>query len=67
MIGGKVDDPETVIDRLLTWIDQPTRLITASEDDTSPIVMVWDLRNSLAPEKASSKRDVATPRIGLAC
>jgi hypothetical protein len=30
---------------------QPTRLITASEDDTSPIVMVWDLRNSLAPEK----------------
>lgn len=31
--------------------DNSTRLITASEDDTSPIVMLWDLRNSRAPEK----------------
>ncbi|KIY53493.1 hypothetical protein FISHEDRAFT_55132 [Fistulina hepatica ATCC 64428] len=28
-----------------------TRLVTASEDDTSPIIMVWDLRNARAPEK----------------
>ncbi|KAJ9091705.1 hypothetical protein QFC19_008996 [Naganishia cerealis] len=34
-----------------------TRLITASEDDTSPIIMVWDLRNSLAPEKILSGHD----------
>jgi len=30
---------------------QATRVITASEDDNSPIIMVWDLRNSRAPEK----------------
>ena len=28
-----------------------TRLATASEDDTSPVIMLWDLRNSRAPEK----------------
>ncbi|KAF8318711.1 hypothetical protein DL93DRAFT_2164889 [Clavulina sp. PMI_390] len=31
--------------------DNATRVITASEDDNSPIIMVWDLRNSRAPEK----------------
>ncbi|KAH9943542.1 hypothetical protein B0H21DRAFT_748869 [Amylocystis lapponica] len=31
--------------------DNATRLVTSSEDDTSPIVMVWDLRNARAPEK----------------
>ena len=30
---------------------QATRLVTSSEDDASPIVMVWDLRNARAPEK----------------
>ena len=25
--------------------------MTASEDDSSPIIMVWDLRNARAPEK----------------
>jgi hypothetical protein len=30
---------------------QATRVITASEDDSSPIIMVWDLRNARAPEK----------------
>lgn len=30
---------------------QATRLVTASEDDMSPIIMVWDLRNARAPEK----------------
>ena len=33
---------------------QPMSVITASEDDASPIIMVWDLRNSLAPERVSS-------------
>lgn len=28
-----------------------TRLVTSSEDDASPIVMAWDLRNARAPEK----------------
>ncbi|EIW71064.1 hypothetical protein TREMEDRAFT_28108 [Tremella mesenterica DSM 1558] len=28
-----------------------TRLITASEDDESPIIMLWDLRNTRAPER----------------
>ncbi|KAI0784083.1 hypothetical protein C8Q75DRAFT_781234 [Abortiporus biennis] len=31
--------------------DNATRLVTASEDDASPIIMVWDLRNARAPEK----------------
>ncbi|KAF9004641.1 hypothetical protein BDQ17DRAFT_1354419 [Cyathus striatus] len=31
--------------------DNATRIITASEDDSSPIIMVWDLRNARAPEK----------------
>jgi protein transport protein SEC31 len=31
--------------------DNATRLVTCSEDDLSPVVMVWDLRNARAPEK----------------
>ncbi|GJJ10681.1 hypothetical protein Clacol_004908 [Clathrus columnatus] len=31
--------------------DGLTRMVTASDDDISPIVMCWDLRNSRAPEK----------------
>ncbi|KAI0302809.1 hypothetical protein B0F90DRAFT_1627011 [Multifurca ochricompacta] len=31
--------------------ENATRLVTSSEDDASPIVMVWDLRNARAPEK----------------
>ncbi|KAK0482970.1 WD40-repeat-containing domain protein [Armillaria luteobubalina] len=31
--------------------DNANRLVTASEDDSSPIIMVWDLRNARAPEK----------------
>ncbi|OXG53532.1 protein transporter SEC31 [Cryptococcus neoformans] len=34
--------------------EQATRLITASEDDESPIIMLWDLRNTRAPEKILS-------------
>ena len=30
---------------------QATRLVTSSEDDSSPVIMVWDLRNARAPEK----------------
>lgn len=35
--------------------DNATRLVTASEDDTSPVIMVWDLRNARAPEKVLSR------------
>ncbi|EIN09101.1 WD40 repeat-like protein [Punctularia strigosozonata HHB-11173 SS5] len=31
--------------------DNATRIVTSSEDDTSPVIMVWDLRNARAPEK----------------
>lgn len=31
--------------------ENATRLVTSSEDDTSPIIMVWDLRNARAPER----------------
>ena len=30
--------------------EQPTRLVTSSEDDNNPVIMVWNLRNALAPE-----------------
>ncbi len=43
---------EQIADRM-GYFTQSTRLITSSEDDTSPIIMVWDLRNSRAPEKVS--------------
>ena len=29
---------------------QSTRLVTASEDDVSPVILLWDLRNARAPE-----------------
>ena len=31
-----------------------TRPVTSTEDDNSPVVMVWDLRNAQAPEKVCS-------------
>ncbi|KAJ7048617.1 hypothetical protein C8F01DRAFT_1266962 [Mycena amicta] len=31
--------------------DNATRLVTSLEDDQSPIIMLWDLRNARAPEK----------------
>ncbi|KAL7419086.1 protein transport protein S31 [Cryptotrichosporon argae] len=31
-----------------------TRLVTASEDDESPVIMLWDLRNTRAPERILS-------------
>ncbi|GAB1525797.1 protein transport protein S31 [Rhizoctonia solani] len=31
--------------------DNATRLITASEDDSQPVIMLWDLRNARAPER----------------
>ncbi|KAG6331883.1 hypothetical protein ID866_7205 [Astraeus odoratus] len=31
--------------------ENATRLATASEEDASPIIMLWDLRNARAPEK----------------
>ncbi|KZV82092.1 WD40 repeat-like protein [Exidia glandulosa HHB12029] len=37
--------------------DNATRLVTASEDDTSPVIMVWDLRNARAPEKLLEGHD----------
>ena len=38
--------PCTLILRL-----QATKLITATPDEASPLILVWDLRNSNAPEK----------------
>ena len=37
--------------------------MTASEDDSSPIIMVWDLRNARAPEKVRSELRFADPLI----
>ncbi|CEL61240.1 Protein transport protein SEC31 OS=Ustilago maydis (strain 521 / FGSC 9021) GN=SEC31 PE=3 SV=1 [Rhizoctonia solani AG-1 IB] len=31
--------------------DNATRLITASEDDSQPVIMLWDFRNARAPER----------------
>ncbi|KAH7332903.1 hypothetical protein B0J17DRAFT_678030 [Rhizoctonia solani] len=37
--------------------DNATRLITASEDDSQPVIMLWDLRNARAPEKILTGHD----------
>lgn len=37
--------------------EQATRLATASDDDSSPIIMLWDLRNARAPEKILTGHD----------
>ncbi|KAI8607431.1 WD40-repeat-containing domain protein, partial [Chytriomyces sp. MP71] len=34
--------------------DSPTQIVTASDDDANPVILVWDLRNSRAPEKVLS-------------
>ncbi|KAK9717564.1 protein transport protein S31 [Basidiobolus ranarum] len=34
--------------------DNATQLVTASEDDNNPVIMMWDLRNAHAPEKILS-------------
>lgn len=31
--------------------DNSTKLLTASEDDASPVILLWDLRNANAPER----------------
>ena len=35
--------------------------MTASEDDSSPIIMVWDLRNARAPEKVKLESRLVDP------
>ncbi|KAJ3088294.1 protein transport protein S31 [Quaeritorhiza haematococci] len=36
----------------LAWNpDAPTQIVTTTDDDMSPTIMVWDLRNARAPEK----------------
>lgn len=39
--------------------EQQTKLVTATPDDTNPVILVWDLRNSNAPEK------VCKPHVNL--
>ncbi|RKP37141.1 WD40-repeat-containing domain protein, partial [Dimargaris cristalligena] len=34
--------------------DNATQLVTATEDDNNPVVMMWDLRNAQAPERIFS-------------
>ncbi|KAJ1926177.1 protein transport protein S31 [Tieghemiomyces parasiticus] len=34
--------------------DNATQLVTATEDDQNPVVMMWDLRNAQAPERIFS-------------
>ncbi|KAH7392769.1 hypothetical protein BKA66DRAFT_439478 [Pyrenochaeta sp. MPI-SDFR-AT-0127] len=37
--------------------DKPTRLVTAIPTDQNPLVLVWDLRNTNAPEKTLQAHD----------
>lgn len=49
-----VSDSVSPKEFILMQQPQPTKLITASEDDGLPVVMMWDLRNSRAPEKVKT-------------
>ncbi|KXN85131.1 Protein transport protein SEC31 [Leucoagaricus sp. SymC.cos] len=51
-VGGRRGMSDTA-----SYPDNATRLVTAFEDDSSPIIMVWDLRNVCAPEKILTGRD----------
>ncbi|UZJ54908.1 hypothetical protein CBS101457_004228 [Exobasidium rhododendri] len=37
--------------------NEATRIATASDDDATPVVMLWDLRNARAPEKILTGHD----------
>ncbi len=39
---------------VLIALYQATRLVTASDDDNTPVVMVWDLRNADAPVQVNN-------------
>lgn len=36
-------------------LEQPTKLITATPLESDPVILVWDLRNSHAPERVSQR------------
>ncbi|PWW77544.1 hypothetical protein C7212DRAFT_277515 [Tuber magnatum] len=38
--------------------EQQTKLITATPDDTNPVILLWDLRNSNAPERTLSGHEL---------
>ncbi|KAG0638887.1 hypothetical protein HOY80DRAFT_122186 [Tuber brumale] len=38
--------------------EQQTKLITAIPDDTNPVILLWDLRNSNAPERTLSGHEL---------
>ncbi|KAF8168890.1 hypothetical protein BJ912DRAFT_1048573 [Pholiota molesta] len=40
--------------------DNATRLVTASEDDSSPVIMVWDLRNARVLSLSWCKQDATS-------
>lgn len=42
---------------LITDLSKPkaTQIITASEDDINPVIVMWDVRNAHAPEKVFVK------------
>lgn len=44
---------------------QPTKLVTASDDDHSPVILLWDLRNWKEPERVSTFMFPAFGRIRL--
>lgn len=48
--------PDQVSIGIGSRFDRPKagQLVTASEDDESPIIMLWDLRNTRAPERVSN-------------
>ena len=37
--------------------NNPTKLLTATPDDSSPVILLWDLRNSNAPERTLHGHD----------
>jgi protein transport protein SEC31 len=49
--------------RNLTRLDQATRLITASEDDSQSVIMLWDLRNARAPERILQGHERGAPSV----
>ena len=50
---GSREGEYSIFDEDSLWLInfQPTKLITATPLEQEPVILVWDLRNSNAPEK----------------
>ncbi|CED83601.1 wd40 repeat-like protein [Phaffia rhodozyma] len=55
--GASLTGGRAAMSSVLWHPENPMSIITASDDDASPVVMVWDLKNSEVPERILTGHD----------